>query len=155
MLLYSLTAFRLIFRRVHEILAVLTCGVELRSRRRARGRALDLYSTTTDTFNLPRSWPRVTCKTANGREKRGADPRVFSPQTASSRGRSSTDMMRYKWYVSTCQHGETRPIPDHCSTYNCIRQAPFSCSCVRSCVRRFMPLCHRQFRMQMSGRPPA
>lgn len=154
MLFYFLTAFRLIFRRVHEILAVLT-GMELRSRRRARGRAPDLYSTTTDTFNLPRSWPRVTCKTANGREKRGgAGIRVFSPQTARSRGRSSTDMMRYKWYVSTCQHEETRPIPDHCSTYNCIRQAPFSCSSVQPCVR-FMPLCHRQFRMQMSSRPPA
>lgn len=59
--------------------------------------------------------------------------------------------MRYKWYVSTCQHGDGRPIPDHRSTYNCVRQAPFAASCSRRpCVRRFMPLCHRQFRMQMS-----
>lgn len=111
----TLTKLELIFHRIEILEEILElAGVEFRSRRRARGRPFDLYSIATDTFNLPRSWLRVTCKTADGRVngKSEAGPRGFLfPQAARSlacsRGRSSMDMMRYKWYVSTCQHGET------------------------------------------------
>lgn len=126
-------------------------GVEFRSRRRARGRVLDLYSIATDMFNLPRSWPRVTCKTAgwqgNG-ESEAESPRLFSAVACSLVPRllaSEADLSRTWWGINdTCQRANTerRPIPDHRSTYNCVRQPHFlfaSYSCVCEKIHALMP----------------